>query len=168
MQARIEVAIVVHGNALQQTGDSCGVDDQLRVAVRIREAVRVAIGVEVGHQVLDACRRKLRVVVVARQGVIRLARVVLNGSELVVSRFERDDVVQVDAVIGKRCPSVFRIEGQRDLVTVAGKAPDAAPFERRLGRELRLHDQHRAPAALIVLDSLMVSSERSLTESVST
>ena len=153
-QARIEVAVVVHGNALQQTGDSGGIDDQRRIAIRIREAVRVAIGVKIGHQVLDARRRKLRVIVVACQGVIRLARVVFNRSQLVVSRFKRNDVVHRVAVVNKRGPSVFRIERKGYFVAIARKTRGSVSFKSRFRRQLRLHHQHRAPTALVVFDGL--------------
>ena len=170
-------AIVVHAHVLLQARERAHVDAHRVAAIAVHEHRVVVIGIEVGHELLNALYGTGGRLVLARERVIGLARKALHGAQAVVARLERDDIVELNAQVGHVLPGVHGIKVKLDDVAVARFARDAhvvvfahvlVTRRRLLVLGLRaqhgLHHQQRTAAALVVLHGVGIAQRVALAQ----
>ncbi len=113
----------------------------------------IALGIKVGHGILDALDRILGRLVVARKRVVGLALVAGDGAPAGPRAFVGDVVDERGSIVALGVERVYGVELQRDFIAVAvvglaTGAPSAAIL--RIGGNARFHRHERTPGALIV------------------
>ena len=113
----------------------------------------IALGIKVGHGILDALDRVLGRLVVTRKRVVRLALVAGDGAPAGLRAFVGNVVDERGSIVTLGVERVDGVERQRDFIAVAvvglvAGAPPAAIL--RIGGNARFHRHERTPSALIV------------------
>ena len=113
----------------------------------------IALGIKVGHGILDALDRILGRLVVARKRVVGLALVASDGTPAGLRAFVGNVVDERGSIVALGVERVDGVERQRDYIAVAvvglvTGAPPAAIL--RIGGNARFHRHERTPGALIV------------------
>ena len=119
----------------------------------VHERRVIALGVEIGHGILDALDRGLGRLVVARKRVIGLALVAGDGAPAGLSALIGDIVDERGAVVTLGIKRVHSVEGERDLVAVAVIGLVACVHRAAvlgIGGYTRLHRHERTTGALVV------------------
>ena len=113
----------------------------------------IALGIKVGHGILDALDRILGRLVVARKRIVGLALVAGDGTPAGFRAFVGNVVDERGSIVALGVERVDGVERQRDFIAVAvvglvTGAPPAAIL--RIGGNASFHRHERTPGALIV------------------
>ena len=113
----------------------------------------IALGVKVGHGILDALDRILGRLVVARKRVVGLALVAGDGTPAGLRAFVGNVVDERGSIVALGVERVDGVERQRDFIAIAlvglvTGAPAAAVL--RIGGNASFHRHERTPGAPIV------------------
>ena len=113
----------------------------------------IALGIKVGHGILDALDRILGRLVVARKRIVGLALVAGDGTPAGFRAFVGNVVDERGSIVALGVERVDGVERQRDFIAVAvvglvTGAPAAAIL--RIGGNARFHRHERTPGAFIV------------------